>query len=290
MLVNRIGHIFRHSAPALFWMNHCFAFLPIKQACYIHIFPIFQKTCNLVRNRPKNMTNKATPKERFTAMPTISKQKRIERQLEQDLLEGRWKLHERLPAERKLAEIFKVNRNTVRSAICALAGRGLLETVHGSGTSVRALPAEHTDSFTLLERVSASLLLAPAIIHASSLVIRPSQILRLERLLPVAGAALRNNDIKGFAQAQASFFVEAARFINNESINAALAAFLPATRPVVRLLASCGLQENESLFAHLARILSAMRHADAGEASSAARAYFTFLQKLAEDKCDPAGK
>lgn len=223
-------------------------------------------------------------------MTVISKQKQIERQLERMLVEGRWKLYERLPPERQLAETFKVNRNTVRGALSALAGRGLLETVHGSGTRVRALPAENPDPFPLADRIHASLLLVPSIIHGSSLVIRPSQILRLERLLPVAGAALRNDDIKGFAQAQERFFVEATHFISNESINAALAACLPSTRALARLLSSCGLQENEGLFAHLARILSAMRHADADEASGAARAYFTFLQKLAENKCSPTEK
>lgn len=220
-------------------------------------------------------------------MPPLSKQKQIEQQLEQALIEGRWKLYERLPPERQLAETFKVNRNTVRAALSVLAGRGLVETVHGSGTRVRALPADLPEPSPLTERVYASLLIVPRIMHASSLVIKPSQIISLERLLPVAGAALRNEDIRGFVKAQAHFFAEAARFINNESINAALSACLPGTKSVTRLLASCGLQQNETLFAHLARILSAMRHADAADAARATGAYFTFLQKLAEDKCSP---
>lgn len=224
-------------------------------------------------------------------MPPLSKQKQIEQSLEQDLAEGRWKLDECLPPERRLAETFKVNRNTVRAAISALAGRGLVETVHGSGTRVRALPAELTEPAPLTERLYASLLIVPRIIHASSLIIKPSQIISLERLLPVAGAALRNEDIRGFVKAQAHFFTEAARFINNRSISAALTACLPGTKSATRLLASCGLQQNETLFAHLARILSAMRHADATDAARATEAYFTFLQHLAEDnKCSPPEK
>ncbi len=214
----------------------------------------------------------------------MSKQKLIEQQLEQALVEGRWKLFERLPAERELAVELNVNRTTLRAALSALAGRGILETTHGSGTRVRALPSERPAQCILADNIYASLLIVPSIIRASSLVIRPSQIIRLERLLPVAGAALRNDDIKAFVQAHIQFFMEAASFTNNTSISAALAACLPDGKSLVRLFNSCGLQQNEMLFAHLARILGAMRHADADEASSAALAYFSTLQTLAEKK------
>ena len=72
----------------------------------------------------------------------MDKQECIERQLESALLEGRWGVFERLPSERGLAEAFGVNRATVRAALRALAGRGILETRRGSGTgrAMRAMP------------------------------------------------------------------------------------------------------------------------------------------------------
>ena len=154
----------------------------------------------------------------------MSKQKFIEQELEQALLEGRWKLFERLPSERVLAEEFSVNRTTLRAALSSLAGRGILETIHGSGTRVRALPAGHPSQSDLEDRLNASLLLVPSIMHACSLGIKPSQIISLERILPVAGTALRNGDTKTFVQTQMQFFMEAARFIGNNSVNSALAA------------------------------------------------------------------
>ncbi|MBQ3171164.1 MAG: GntR family transcriptional regulator [Mailhella sp.] len=214
----------------------------------------------------------------------MSKQKLIEQKLEQALLDGRWKLFERLPSERVLAEEFSVNRTTLRAALSALAGRGILETIHGSGTRVRALPAGHPSQCDLEDRLNASLLLIPSIMHACSLVIKPSQIICLERILPAVGTALRNGDIKTFVQTQVQFFMEAARFIGNSSVNTALAACLPEGKSLMRLYSSCDLHDSETLFAHMARILSAMRHADAQEAASAAQAYFSSLQKLAEKK------
>lgn len=51
-----------------------------------------------------------------------------------DLLVG-----DKLPPERKLAEMFSVSRNTVREAIKALAEGELLESRQGAGTYVRAV-------------------------------------------------------------------------------------------------------------------------------------------------------
>ena len=93
----------------------------------------------------------------------MSKQKLIEQQLEQALMEGRWKLFERLPAERQLAEEMHVNRTTLRAALSALAGRGILETTHGSGTRVHALPSEHPAQCVLVDRLYASQLIVPPI-------------------------------------------------------------------------------------------------------------------------------
>ena len=214
----------------------------------------------------------------------MSKQKFIEQELEQALLDGRWKLFERLPSERALAEEFSVNRTTLRAALSALAGRGILETVHGSGSRVRALPAGHPAQSDLADKLRASILLIPSIMHACSLAIKPSQILRLERILPIVGTALRNGDTKTFVQTQVQFFMEAARFIGNSSINAALSACLPEGKSLIRLYSSCDLHDSENIFSHLARILSAMRHADAQDAASAARDYFSALQTLVEKK------
>ncbi|MFJ3781073.1 GntR family transcriptional regulator [Streptomyces sp. NPDC090093] len=45
------------------------------------------------------------------------------------------------PSESKLCERFGVSRTAVRRALAQMEGRGLLETVHGKGRTVRALPA-----------------------------------------------------------------------------------------------------------------------------------------------------
>ena len=81
-----------------------------------------------------------------------------------------------------------------------------------------------------------------------------------------------------------SHMFDIARFIGNNSVNSALAACLPEGKSLMKLYSACDLHDSETLFSHLARILSAMRHADAQEASSATLAYFTSLQKLSEKR------
>ena len=57
-------------------------------------------------------------------------------QIESLIEKGDLKLGDRLPPERKLAEIFKVSRNPVREAIIALEERKLLQSRPGDGTYV----------------------------------------------------------------------------------------------------------------------------------------------------------
>ncbi|MFJ9343680.1 GntR family transcriptional regulator [Streptomyces sp. NPDC101733] len=47
------------------------------------------------------------------------------------------------PSEAKLCERFGVSRTAVRRAIAQMEGTGLLDTVHGKGRTVRALPTQN---------------------------------------------------------------------------------------------------------------------------------------------------
>ncbi len=65
-------------------------------------------------------------------------------QLKNQLLNGAWKVGEKLPSENQLCETFGVSRVTVRAAIQQLEILGMVETKHGGGTYVLELPAVMT--------------------------------------------------------------------------------------------------------------------------------------------------
>lgn len=60
----------------------------------------------------------------------------IHNQLRQNIEDGEWKVGDKIPAERELANDFGVSRMTLRQAIQALVDEGILERRVGSGTFV----------------------------------------------------------------------------------------------------------------------------------------------------------
>lgn len=84
--------------------------------------------------------------------PNIPIYIQIHDQIKKDVEEGIWKVGDRLPSERTLAEKFKVSRMTLRQAIQTLADEGILERKIGSGTYVARKKVQEkmtgTTSFT----------------------------------------------------------------------------------------------------------------------------------------------
>ena len=77
---------------------------------------------------------------------------KIHDQIKKDIDEHHWKIGERLPSERDLAEQFQVSRMTLRQAISLLVEEGVLERRVGSGTFVSSTRVQEkmrgTTSFT----------------------------------------------------------------------------------------------------------------------------------------------
>src|SRR6185436_10995422 len=75
------------------------------------------------------------------AIEPLEREQRLYERVVDKVLElissGAWKTGYRLPPERELSEAFGVSRTVVREAVKALEARGVLESVTGSGVSVR---------------------------------------------------------------------------------------------------------------------------------------------------------
>lgn len=70
--------------------------------------------------------------------PPRSLSDQLEAFLQQRVLRGEWPAGHKLPSESELGKQFKASRTVVREAIRRLQGRGLVETINGSGTYVSA--------------------------------------------------------------------------------------------------------------------------------------------------------
>jgi GntR family phosphonate transport system transcriptional regulator len=64
--------------------------------------------------------------------------RRVADGIERDIADGRFAAGAKLPGETEIADIYRVNRHTVRRALAALSERGLVRAERGSGTYVEA--------------------------------------------------------------------------------------------------------------------------------------------------------
>src|SRR6058998_1183388 len=95
----------------------------------------------------------------MTSPPNNRLYQHVARELVAAIVEGRYAIGDRLPAERELALEFDVSRPTVREAIIALEAQGLVEVRLGSGAYVRQSPGQPIGfGITAFEVVEARLL------------------------------------------------------------------------------------------------------------------------------------
>lgn len=127
--------------------------------------------------------------------------------LRREIAKGNYRLHDRLPASRTLAEHYGVARNTLRDALGHLEKEGLLETRPGSGTYVTykddGNSAPVTENASPLELVDARFALEPHICRLCVLHGRHDDFNRLEALCDRMEAA--QDDPAAFAEADTEF-------------------------------------------------------------------------------------
>ncbi|NDV26522.1 FadR/GntR family transcriptional regulator [Desulfovibrio sp. JC010] len=81
--------------------------------------------------------------------PTKTVHQSVARQIAELIESGNLKKGDKLPAERALAEKFKVSRSSIREAIKSLAQKNLVESRRGDGTYILAdMDADIFDAFT----------------------------------------------------------------------------------------------------------------------------------------------
>jgi DNA-binding FadR family transcriptional regulator len=209
-----------------------------------------------------------------------NKQWLIVRRIEDGLLKGRWKLFERLPSERHLAEEFGVNRGTIRLALHVLAGHGILDIKQGSGSVVSQLPNPKTGRNKPGHCIQAFRLFIPVLAEALAQSTSPSELSSLERILPVAGSAIRDGDMDAFIHEQVRFLVEFVQLSQNPWLVQSAVRVLPDTRLLALLLRGTSLADCEPLFADMVRLVSALRYADGNNARQAVLAYSDALEGL----------
>ncbi len=194
---------------------------------------------------------------------------------------------DKLPPERRLAEMFSVSRNTVREAIKALAEKGVLESRQGAGTFVCAPDSgDFVTSFAesvlrnqpdLRDIFEVRKLIEPEIAALAARNISPGDVTWLENVLQEQEAAYEEGVFGGNLD---QLFHE---ILAEASGNRVLRAVVVALHDDLYESRSLGLQSRErqkaSLVAHKA-IVEAVREGRVMQAEKAMRDHLEQVEKI----------
>ena len=137
--------------------------------------------------------------------------------LRREIIKGNIALHDRLPAERALADSHGVARGTVREALMMLEREGMVEIRRGSGTFVchqaKAMSADAIQNATPLELIDARFALEPHICRLCVLHGRRTDFEMLENLCVQMEKAI--GDPITFAEIDTEFHHHLAKITGN---------------------------------------------------------------------------
>lgn len=209
----------------------------------------------------------------------MEKQQRVEALIVERIRSGNWKMHEKLPPERQLAQVLGVSRNTLRTALQVLQGKGILGSRRGSGTFVQAVPGEAARGTRqeLRARLAALALFFPPVAARCALEARPAEVLELEALLSQVGLAVHTGSAADFARAQRVFLRAVSESAHNAQVAAAMGHVIPHGRFFSEAVGHATKTECELIFAQLAGLLGGIRRGVPEEARLAALQYAEIL-------------
>jgi GntR family transcriptional repressor for pyruvate dehydrogenase complex len=138
-------------------------------------------------------------------------------QIHELIKEGRLKAGDQLPAERELAETFKVSRTSVREALRALESQGLVVSRTGAGNFVADLPVESLvaplarvlidEKKALADMFEMRKLIEPHIAALAAERATRNDIAQLKRIVAKQSAAVSRGETGVEADAELHFFI-----------------------------------------------------------------------------------
>ncbi len=204
---------------------------------------------------------------------------RVAEILAEQILRGDYRIDERMPSERELAEQYGVSRPTIREAMIALEVDGLVEVCTGSGVYVRALTRRHGKAapmdigpFELLE--------ARALVEGEAAALAAAQI--TDPLLDALEALVREmeaenaRDVVMSEDADRRFHLTIAEATNNSAMLHVVTELWDARSRSLQSVAFLQKVRAEGIKPRIdehAAILSALRRRDPAAARTAMRAH-----------------
>lgn len=179
---------------------------------------------------------------------------------------------DRLPSERKMSEMFKASRNTVRSAFRTIAATGAIEVKRSSGyylvskSSLEDLYQynnEDDDKLRISEQLEAFFLFEPTAVVMATERMDAIELKKLEDCVVRMSNAILENDIQKIVDSHRSFHQIIAAGTGNRSINLMLERLEITYVLVSNVMHKISLEERNNIFARHVNLFKAINSGDA---------------------------
>lgn len=180
----------------------------------------------------------------------------------------------RLPSERDLSRMFKVSRNTVRSALGFLHARGTLEIRRGSGAYLATKPDLTNESGAFVEdgspswsdSIEACYLFIPSIACLAAKRINRDSLLKVEQCAIRMGRAIMNADENTLGAELSNFSRTIALCSGNRAVIEACRHICPEKNFIKDFFFDLPMQKRETIFSDCIKVLNALKSKDPDEA------------------------
>jgi len=150
---------------------------------------------------------------------------KVSARIKQDILDGKYKIGDKIPAEPELMKVYEVGRSSIREAIKSLAIAGILKVQQGSGTFVNELLPEENmierlrradfDEINAVRKLLESEIVKLAVDNHTTV-----QLQEMEQQLALRKQAIITEDKQGCTNADIAFHMAIANASNNKVLAA----------------------------------------------------------------------
>ncbi len=230
----------------------------------------------------------------FKRIETKRKSTYAAEQIVEAIRRGRYKVGDKLPPEREIAEQMGVSRPSVREAISALQIAGILESRPGDGTYVVRVPQSLEEQYpalvlleqseSLAEAFEARRALEESVVRLACEKATPEDLKRIGRELRDMARAAQAQNFDAFMEANQRFHRAIAEATHNSLLLRALEPLLEVMRQrLPRELRGKYYREDARKFERTyeihRRIFEALAARDAARAARAVRRHFDVLER-----------
>jgi DNA-binding FadR family transcriptional regulator len=204
------------------------------------------------------------------------------------LQDGSFSVGDKLPGERRLAELFETSRNTVREALCHLESMGYLEIRQKSGCYLKSMEGRlnwemlraRKSTAAFRQIVNTLALVAPGLVRSQTSKLSARDITGLEKATVNIGRAIVNSDLPTIGNRYIAFYLVLAEIASNDYLILLLKELAAASTNLETVGGGLSEVQVDSLFAFHVELFNALKKGEADTAEQLAGECMKALHRL----------